>query len=218
MRATTSTRERILRAATKLFATKGFHATGVAEIGEAAGVGKGSLYHHIRSKEDLLYDIVTRHAEEGLVYGEEILRSDCAPEEKLRRLCRQQLRTVADNQEEITIFFREQNALAGKRRQMMSALRHRAEDLFRKVLQEGVDQGVLRPTDPVMVKGILGLINYAYVWYHPEGPLSPEEIADRLLDVVLHGVLVEPGSALSSQQPPRHTAAGRDGGRSVARK
>jgi AcrR family transcriptional regulator len=213
-----SARERILRAATKLFATKGFHATGVAEIGKAAGVGKGALYHHIQSKEDLLYDIVMRHIEEGLVRAEEILRSDSPPEDKLRQLCRHQLRTVAENQEEITIFFREQNALTGKRRQTMSALRHRVEDLWRKALQEGVDRGVLRSADPVVVKGILGLINYSFVWYHPEGQLSPEQIADRLVDLILHGVLLEPRPLSRSLRSVRElTTAKPDGAKSVAR-
>lgn len=185
------TRERILRAATRLFATKGFHATGVAQIGEAAGVGKGALYHHIKSKEDLLYEIVTRHVERGIAEVETVRRSDASPEQKLRRLCRQQLRTVADSQQEITIFFREQNALTGQRRRKMSALRHRVEDVWREVLQEGVDQGVLRSADPVVVKGILGLINYSFLWFDPKGPLTPEEIADRLIDLVLRGELIQ---------------------------
>ena len=192
-----SARERILRAATKLFATKGFHATGVAEIGEAAGVGKGALYHHIQSKEDLLYDIVMRHVEEGLVRAEEILRSDSPPEDKLRQLCRHQLRTVAENQEEITIFF---------------------EDVWRKALREGVDRGVLRSADPVVVKGILGLINYSFVWYHPAGQLSPEQIADRLMDLILHGVLLEPRPLSRSLRSVRELTTGKpDGAKSVAR-
>jgi TetR/AcrR family transcriptional regulator, cholesterol catabolism regulator len=211
-------RERILRAATQLFATKGFHATGVAEIGEVAGVGKGALYHHIQSKEDLLYDIVMRHVEKGLVRAEEILCSDSPPEEKLRQLCRHQLRTVAENQEQITIFFREQNALTGKRRQAMSELRHRVEDVWRKALQQGVDEGVMRSAEPVVVKGILGLINYSFVWYHSEGQLSPEQIADRLADLILFGVLLEPRAPsrpLRNVREPR--TAGSDMTKSIAR-
>lgn len=203
--ATETTRERILRTAAELFARKGFHATGVAEIGEAAGVGKGALYHHIKSKEDLLYELTARHVQEGIAKAEEVLHSDASPDEKLRRLTRVQLRTVAESQAEITIFFREQNALTGQRRRKMSALRHRVEDVWREVLQEGVDQGVLRSADPVVVKGILGLINYSFLWFDPHGPLTPEQIADRLTDLVLRGELVR-GAA--DEAAPLAAAAG----------
>jgi AcrR family transcriptional regulator len=178
----------------------------VSEIGEAAEIGKGALYHHIKSKEDLLYELTARHVEEGLAIAEQILRSEASPEERLRRLARQQLRTVADSQEEVTIFFREQNALTGERRERMSALRHRVEDIWRELLQEGVDQGVLRSADPVVVKGILGLINYTFVWFDPRGPLSPDEIADRLIDLVLHGEMVD-----ASRDGPGRRAAGAGG-------
>jgi hypothetical protein len=61
------------------------------------------------------------------------------------------------------------------------------------VLQEGVDQGVFRSADHVSVLGVLGLFNWTHVWFDAsQGPLTPNEVADRLTDVVVYGELVRP--------------------------
>lgn len=185
-----TTRERILRVAAELFAVKGYGATGVAELAAAAKIGKGALYHHIGSKEQLLYEISKRHVEEPLADGEEILQRDLPADEKLRLLSRRQMRVIADHQPEITIYFREGHYLNGERQKELQVVRDRWESVWRTCLQQGVDEGVLRSADTIVVKGVLGIFNYSWVWLHADGSLSPDEIADRLADLVLHGELV----------------------------
>ena len=64
--------ERIQKIAADLFATRGYRAVGVAEIGEAVGLGRGALYYHISSKEDLLFNIAVRYIEDLVVAGREL--------------------------------------------------------------------------------------------------------------------------------------------------
>ncbi|WP_052344786.1 TetR/AcrR family transcriptional regulator [Thermocrispum municipale] len=188
-----STQERILRVAAEVFARKGYHGTGVAELGDAAGLKRGALYYHIGSKEDLLYNLSKRHVEEALARGKRVVESDLHPIDKLRALAREHVQTIAARQDEVTVVLREQHALSGTRARALSKLRHQHQDLFAQVLQEGVDAGVFRSADSVTVLGVLGLFNWTYVWFdHAKGPLTPEQVADKLTDLVLYGQLVPP--------------------------
>jgi AcrR family transcriptional regulator len=185
-----STKERILRLAAALFAEKGYHATGVAEIGRVAGIQRGALYYHIRSKEELLFELCKRHVEDAVDFGESVVATDADPEEKLRQLIHRHLRMVAAHQSEIIVSFREMHSLTGTRADYVHELRHRYENVVRAILTEGVEQGRFRSADSVLINGLLGLISYAYLWFNPEGPLSADEIAERFADLALHGLVV----------------------------
>ena len=188
-------RERILKVAATLFAKHGYHATGVAMLGDAVSLGRGGLYHHIGSKERLLEEISIRHVQEMVRTGEEVLASDASPAEKLRTLSRRLMRTIAENLPEVTVFFRELTSLTGEPRDHVMTLRARFEEIWVEMLQEGVEQGVFRTADPLVAKGMLGLHNYSYLWLDPEGRLGPEEIADLLCDLLLNGLLTDSAPA-----------------------
>ncbi|MGP4085538.1 TetR family transcriptional regulator [Streptomyces sp. KR55] len=194
-----STRDRILRVAAEMFAEKGFHGTGVAELGDAAGIKRGALYYHIGSKEDLLYDLSSRHVEEALGRGRKVVESDLRPIEKLRALVREHLATLAARRSEVTVVMREMHALTGDRAERLKQLRDAHQDLFRQVLEEGVKEGVFRSSDSVTVLAILGMLNWTYVWFDPEhGSLPIEKVADRLSDIFVYGEL-----QTSSKQTPQ---------------
>lgn len=183
-----STRERILQMAAELFTKKGYEATGVQELGEAVGLGRGALYHHIGSKEKLLYEISIRHVRTMLEHGEAILAMDLPADEKFRLLARRLMETIAEKLPEITVFFHEYRSLSGKHGAELIAIRDKFEALWIRILDEGVEQGIFRPMPPVIVKGILGLFNYSYVWIEPEGKEAPEQIADLFSDMALRGL------------------------------
>ena len=185
-----STKDRILRTAADLFATRGCHATGVAELGRAAGIQRGALYYHIGSKEELLFELCKRHIEDAVVFGEEVLASPAEPPEKLRQLIHRHLRMIVEHQSEIIVTFREMHSLTGERAVYLHDLRDRYEGVVRSILREGYDRGYFRSADGIVVNGLLGLISYAYLWFNPHGRLSPDDIAERFADLALHGLVV----------------------------
>lgn len=195
-----TTKERILRIAAELFAEKGYAATGVAELSTATGLGKGALYHHIASKEDLLFQLSKRHIEESLENGEAIVELDITPVDKLRLLSREQMRAIAGHLAEVTLYFREGHALTGERREALQRIRERWETVWERIFEEGVEAGVFRPVDPVTLRGVLGIFNYSWVWFRADGALSPEEVADELIDLVLLGTLAERDAGASRGQ------------------
>jgi AcrR family transcriptional regulator len=182
-----STRDRILRVAAEKFAEKGFHGTGVAELGDASGIKRGALYYHIGSKEDLLFHLSRRHVEEALVRGEAVVADAAGAVEKFRLLVREHLRTLAARRPEVTVVMREMHALTGDRAEQFKRLRARYEQLFATIMQEGVKEGVFRSADRIEVLGVLSMLNYTYVWLDPNGPVPVDEIADRLTNLILHG-------------------------------
>src|SRR3954469_20013089 len=108
-------RNELTRAAARLFAEKGYHGTSIGELAEAMGVQKGSLYAHIESKADLLWEV----AREGAAAFHSAL--DEVPEElraaeKIRLALRAHLRVVAEQLDVATVFVREWRSLDGERR------------------------------------------------------------------------------------------------------
>jgi AcrR family transcriptional regulator len=181
-------KDRIRREAAQLFARNGYQGTGVQALSEAVGLGKGALYHHIGSKEALFEEVCTRPVQDMIEVGEAILAEPLSAEQRVRRLCRAQMRTLADNQAEWTLFQRDAMVIGGLVRDRIFATRARVEAIWRKLLEEGIENGEFRALDPVALKGILGMHNYAYLWLDPTGRLTPEEIGDIFCDVTLHGI------------------------------
>ncbi|WP_343956507.1 TetR/AcrR family transcriptional regulator [Yaniella flava] len=182
------TKQRILRTAAELFSQNGYHATGLSELGDAVNLGRGALYYHIGSKEQLLYDLSVRHVQEMVDYGESLVNTPLPVEERFRRLSRKLMRVIADNRQEWTVYFREAHALSGRRSEKVRDLRSRFASVWRTLLNEGQSTGDFYQVDSLTVQAVLGMHNYSYLWINPDGHKSPEEIADHFCDILLHGI------------------------------
>jgi TetR/AcrR family transcriptional regulator, cholesterol catabolism regulator len=177
-------REQILEEAARLFSRRGYHATSMRDIGEATGMLAGSLYAHIASKEELLYEIVMQAAEQFLGGLELVRSSGLGPEEKLRRAIRAHIEVVAGNVDEARVFHHEWKALTGDRLDEARRLRNRYERLWDEVLR-----GLPGAGDPKFARLlVLSAANWTYTWYRPDGPLSPDAVADRFTDLLLAGL------------------------------
>jgi AcrR family transcriptional regulator len=185
-------KDRIRRKAAQLFAKRGYHGTGVQELSEAVGLGRGSLYHHIGSKEALLFEISTAHIYELIDLGEELLAAqDLDAETKLRRLSAAHMKAVTEHRDEWTVFERDAMTLDGKLREQIIACRDRFEAIWAAIVEQGVEAGEFKRVDPVALKGMLGMQNYAYMWARPGGRLTPEQIGDVFCDLIFDGLRQE---------------------------
>jgi TetR/AcrR family transcriptional regulator, cholesterol catabolism regulator len=182
--ATISRKEQILGAAASLFSERGYHATSMRDIGVASGMLHGSLYAHIRTKEDLLYEIVLRAAEKFLGGVEAAAGSPGSPEERLRAAMRAHVGVVAEDVDAARVFHHEWRALSGGRLQEVLALRDRYEDLWDVIV------GALPGRRPRKLTRLLVLsaANWVYTWYDPAGPLTPDQVADGFTDLLLRGL------------------------------
>ncbi|MCZ7575209.1 MAG: TetR/AcrR family transcriptional regulator [Ardenticatenaceae bacterium] len=182
-------RDELLVSAAHLFCEKGYHATSMEDIARTLGILRGSLYHHIRSKEDLLIEIMTR----GIGYLLELVRpiatSAQPADEKLGAMIRAHVLAITSHPDVLTVFLHELKSVSPERLPEVLALRDEYEQLVRSVIAGGIDEGVFRPVDvPLATFGLLGLVNWLYQWYKPGGRRKPEEIADQFEDLALHAL------------------------------
>jgi AcrR family transcriptional regulator len=193
-RGSNDTKGRILRAAATLFAEKGYHGTGMGDLEQAVNLRRGALYYHIGNKEALLHEISLSLVAEMQEFADDISAQPLAADEKLRLLARRLMRMIAERRDEIIVFYREWEWLTGDRRAEVLAARDRFEAVWQALLTQGAAEGVFADTPPILVKGILGLINYSHLWFHASGPMAPDEVADLFVDMILDGIAVVPGT------------------------
>jgi AcrR family transcriptional regulator len=185
-----SRRDGILKTAARLFAERGFHAVGIAELGDAVGLGRGALYHHIRSKEELLYDISHGYIADLAAHAEATQARELSPPDRLCVLGSYLLEKIASHQAELTVCFREAQCLSGERHREVMTLHARYEAAWKATLREGERAGVFRPFDPVVLKGVLGMYFYSYLWLKPGGRSGPRQIAERFNEMALKALAV----------------------------
>ena len=184
--------EEILDSAIQLFREKGYHATSMQDLADAVGLQKGSLYHHIASKEDLLLKIIEQAMNVLIAGVESIMSENISPREKLERAVANHIQVVTGNLGPLTVFIRETYALTPEQQAEIRATRRRYRALFEQILQQGVDRGQFRPHDVQLVSlAMFGLGNSIYQWYQPGGRLRPAEIARQFVDLLLRGILAE---------------------------
>src|SRR5260221_13389278 len=123
-------RSELTREAAKLFARQGYHGTSIGDIADALGVQKGSLYSHIASKEDLLYETMRDGA--AAFHGAlDVIPEDLPATDKIRLALRGHLRVVAEQLDVATVFVQEWRYLEGARREEIVAERRRYEERIR---------------------------------------------------------------------------------------
>ena len=183
-------RDQVLRTAADLFRERGYRATTLDDIVARLGMSKASLYTYFHAKEEMLaaisrQTIVTFTRELSLV-----LRSDLAPEDKLRRVVRDHVRFVIANRSFLTVFFSEEANLPPRLARALAAQKDRYDKGVESIVVEGVRRGVFRDVPPrLVVFGLLGMLNWLYKWYDPRGRWGAEEISAGFLSLVEGGLL-----------------------------
>lgn len=179
----------ILTAAIQLFQQKGYHATSMQDIADAVGLQKGSLYHYISGKEDLLVVIIQDAISQYNARLSEVKAMDLPVRKRLDLALRYHLQGIADNLGMLTIFLRESYALKEEQQKTIRVESQRYNQMFEELFQEGVESGELRDLDPKLAtRTMLGACNWFYRWYDPAGPKSMTELADFFVDLLFGGV------------------------------
>ena len=182
--------EAVLQAAADCFGEQGYRATTLETIAERLGISRVTLYRYCPSKEELLIRVFER----SIAIFQRDLRQICsqpiAPEEKLRQIIRHQVRLMADHRNFLTVFFSEESNLPQEIAKRARAERRVYDGLIEDVIAEGIKTGHLAPLPVKLVSfAILGMCNWLYQWYQPEGPLSADEVARNFIQLVEQGYL-----------------------------
>lgn len=184
-------RSDIIQAAAQIFRHKGYHATSMQDIADAVQLQKGSLYHHVTSKQEILFTILEQALDTLIADMRPVIVADLTPEEKLRLAMQVYMGRLTEDADLSTVLLLEYRSLENRLRTRHIARRDRFEGLWRKIIQEGVDKGIFRSVDVAVVAfAIIGVQNWMITWYREGGRLTSLEIADHFSDLFLRGLMV----------------------------
>jgi len=185
----------ICRVAARVFYEKGYDGASMQDIAQAVGLTKAGLYHHVSSKDMLLFEIMN--------YGMDILEEEVLakvkdiqdPREKLRRTILGHIDLVVRARDmEITVILHENRSLKGNLRKQINARKRAYIEFLEGLIARVQEQSGMAPklSPHIAAFAVLGMINWLYQWYHLEGPVKEEEISTAYTDFFFRGLLGRP--------------------------
>ena len=179
--------QRVVVAAARLFAEQGYDQTSVQELTEAMGLASGGLYHYFASKEQLLIRICDQLMEPLLEETRALLATDAVAEDQLRALVRLWVAHVIDHRDHMLVFQQERHLIErGEQWRGVRASRKQFERLLADLLHRvhGANGGL--PGDRrLALSALLGMVNHTPQWYRRNGRLTPQDVADGYVDLLL---------------------------------
>jgi AcrR family transcriptional regulator len=195
----------ICRIAARVFFEKGYDGASMQDIARAVGLTKAGLYYHVGSKDRLLFEIMN--------YGMEILHENVIdkvktiadPHETLRQTIVGHIDLIVRARDlEITVILHENRSLKGVLRRKINARKKQyiqmLEDLIAQVQQREGGKPHISPR--LAAFALLGMINWLYQWYRPDGPIKQPELAERYVNFFFRGLLGESQKSVASGQSP----------------
>jgi AcrR family transcriptional regulator len=183
-------RAEMVSAAAQLFSERGYHGTSMQDLAESLGLLRGSLYAHIGSKQELLFDVVDAGAERFLARGRRASALEAPASERLRAFLIGHAETAIDHLDSATVFLNEWRYLAHDLRALIQAKRDSYEAVLRGIVADGIADGEFRPDLDVRLAARLALSagNWIYAWYRPGGELTPAEVGAGFADLLVRGL------------------------------
>jgi AcrR family transcriptional regulator len=188
-------RQEILRTAARLFQQRGYDATSMNDVAAALKLSKGGLYHHFQSKDEILFEIMD-HAME--ITQERVIapvRGIADPEERLRTLIRLHIELVLSPRDrEITVMLHENHPLPPglrkrinvRKKEYVHFLEQLMTDVQNKVRKPQGGKGKVSPRAAAFA--LLGMINWIYQWYKPEGDLQAQNLIPQFTELIFGGI------------------------------
>jgi AcrR family transcriptional regulator len=183
--------QEVLDAAAKIFYERGYSAASVQDVADELGILKGSLYHYIKTKEDLLFRLLDGVHEDVDRVLEEVQAEDgLGPVERLEEYVRRQVAHNVKNLVRITIYYHEMDRLSDDRRKEILKRRAVHTAFVVDLIREGQAEGVVDPDlDPkIAANCVFATIIWTYRWYR-QGRWSRTAVADQCASFAVRGLL-----------------------------
>jgi TetR/AcrR family transcriptional regulator, cholesterol catabolism regulator len=180
----------ILDASAKIFREKGYHHANISDIAREVGLQKGSLYHHIRGKEELLYEIImsalglyVKSLRGIVIYGR-------PADDAVREAIIAHMEPIGIQFDRIYVFINEMRSLHDEYRKEVDSELESYERLWITILEEGKASGVFRPDvdSKITMLSIFGICNWTVRWYKPDGNYNITELAEIYARNILEGL------------------------------
>jgi AcrR family transcriptional regulator len=172
-----TTEQQVRRAAVALFASRGFHATGIRQLADTAGITSSTLYHYMGTKEDLLFAIVQDSSRRLIEAAQRLADLALAPDAMICALVQMHVTVHATHRDETAVVDNELRHLDPERRRQAVQLRDTYERYWKRAISAGVQGGVFSVHNQRLARlGILQMCSGVAEWYSPKGELAPPEL------------------------------------------
>ena len=186
-----SRRDELLDLAATMFAERGLRATTVRDIADSAGILSGSLYHHFKSKEQMVEEVLRDFLDWLFARYQEIVETEPNPLERLKGLFMASFEAIEHRHAQVVIYQDEAKRLSSLPQFDFVDIRNKEQrKMWLDLLNEGIEQGCFRPDIDVDVvyRFIRDTTWVSVRWYQPGGPLTAEEVGRQYLSIVLGGI------------------------------
>jgi AcrR family transcriptional regulator len=183
-----SSRETLINAAVALMAEKGYHGTSMSDLEAVSGLGRSSIYHHVRNKEALLAEICSESTRRQAQIAKKIAEKPGPARDALYCLIKSLVTEIIRNRQRALVSLREMTFLTGDYRKSVLRLRSEYEEHWRTVLKRAAAEGIIREYSEFDLNAILGMVNYAAIWIHRVPGERVDTMAERFTTIALHGI------------------------------
>ena len=181
--------EEILACAAELFYEKGYHATTIEDVAREVGMLKGSLYYYIRSKEDLLYELLLGIIVKGVKHASRAIDGVADPTERLDKAVEAQIEHIIQNQTYVGLFLHEFDTLSGKRQKRIQEEMVKYQKMFVDAIRDGQKLGQFVEADPLLLTdAILGMTNWIYRWYPGKHSPGLDGVKKTFIAFIMNGI------------------------------
>ena len=193
------TRNRVFEVAAEVFHRKGYDNTSMSDVATAAGLTKAGLYHHMTSKESLLYTVLDAGLDLTESYVMKPLQEIADPVERLKTMIDLHLRLVLQERNlEVTGLLHECKSLSSADQTRINRRKKEYVKMLANLIADVIEKYGIKDLDPKLAAfALLGMLNWTYQWYQPGGSNSREDITKNFQDIFLRGIL---GHAFGEQQ------------------
>ncbi len=185
-------REKIIQTSLELFEKEGYHAVSVNKIVDAAQTSKGGFYYYFSSKNEVLFEIHDLFITHALSKAKAANDSKETPTNRLIEIIDEFVKVFDLYKAHLSVFYQEAFFLDDKYEVIIKAKRNEFKYIIINVLLEGIKEKEFRKELDVEITtmAILGMVNWIYKWYDPQGEKSIKEISDIYTDLILRSVLI----------------------------
>ena len=193
--AETERRRELVLAAGRLFSKRGYERTTVRELAKAVGLQSGSLFHHFRSKEEILVAVMNNGIQEVIDLGDKALACYVVPADRLAALFRVHMWSMLHGAggDAMNALVYEWRSLSAPSQAAVKVPSDRYEAMWQSVVAGAVQAGLLRGDARVIKRCILGAMNLTVQWYKPGGRLAPAAFIDAMLQASLPALPADAG-------------------------
>ncbi len=179
-------RKELTRLAAQLFVQEGFDRTTVRMLAQEMGIKSGSLFHHFKDKQEILAAVIEEGTQNALGIAKAALQS-CPnnAEARLHAMARAHLETLFTDRNAHVVALFEWRRLDPAASAHLSHLRDAYEGLWVEVIDDALAAGLIHGDRFLVSRFILGALNWTVRWYDPNGPRTPDELADELVAMIL---------------------------------